>query len=73
MTGWEAAFQTFVSQNRAILFDHYPLPGFPEDIKTALARHGYHDHILENDRWQHFLVPNPKIEARMEASFTGGN
>jgi hypothetical protein len=36
----------------------YPLPGIPFEIKDRLDQQGYQDLVLDNDRWQHFLVPN---------------
>ena len=57
--GWETKFQSFVSENRPIKFDMYPFPGIPPEIREHLNQQGYKDLILENDRWQHFLVPNP--------------
>jgi hypothetical protein len=57
--GWESEFQMLVGQNRPIKYDMYPRMGIPSDIENDLNQNGYHDLILENDRWQHFLVPNP--------------
>jgi hypothetical protein len=56
--GWDTKFQTLVSQNQPIKFDMYPLPNIPPEIHDRLNQLGYKDLILENDRWQHFLVPN---------------
>ena len=36
----------------------YPRPNIPQEIQTRLEQQGYCDLILENDRWQHFLVPH---------------
>jgi len=58
MKGWETKFQLLVSQKRPIKYDMYPLPRIPEELKRSLDQQGYFDLILENDRWQHFLVPN---------------
>ena len=58
--GWETQFQTLVTQNRPIKYDMYPLPDIPQEIQRRLKLLGYSDLIIENDRWQHFLVPNPK-------------
>jgi hypothetical protein len=58
MKGWEIKFQTLVSQKRSIKYDMYPLPGIPFEIKDRLDQQGYQDLVLDNDRWQHFLVPN---------------
>ena len=58
MKDWETQFQTFVSQRRPIKYDMYPLLGIPQEFKNRLVQQGYKDLVLENDRWQHFLVPN---------------
>lgn len=58
MKDWETRFQTLVSQKRPIKYDMYPMPGIPQQFRNTLDGLGYHDFILENDRWQHFLVPN---------------
>jgi hypothetical protein len=55
--GWEVQLHGLVNQKRAIWFDMYPMQGIPDEIKNTLSQQGYHDHILEIDRWQHFLVP----------------
>ena len=57
MKGWEIKFQLLVSQKRPIKYDMYPHPNIPPDISARLNQQGYQDLILENDRWQHFLVP----------------
>ena len=57
--GWETKFQTLVNQKRAIKYDMYPMLNIPEEFRNRLSQEGYQDLILENDRWQHFLVPNP--------------
>jgi hypothetical protein len=57
MQGWEVKFQLLVSQERPIKYDMYPHLNIPPEIQDCLNRHGYKDLILENDRWQHFLVP----------------
>jgi hypothetical protein len=57
MKSWEINIQTLVSQKRPIKFDMYPKQNIPPEIRNLLGQTGYHDHILENDRWQHFLVP----------------
>jgi hypothetical protein len=56
--GWEDRLQTLVGQKRPIKYDLYPLPGIPREIESRLKQQGYHDLVLENDRWQHFLIPN---------------
>ena len=57
--GWEKTFHALVSQNRRIKFDMYPRPGIPPEIQTRLREQGYSALVPENDRWQHFLMPNP--------------
>jgi hypothetical protein len=59
MKDWEIKFQTLLSQKRAIKYDMYPMLGIPQEFKNRLSQQGYQDLILENDRWQHFLVPKP--------------
>jgi len=56
--GWQTKFQVLVSQKRSIKYDFYPLPKMPQEIRTNLDQQGYSDFVLENDRWQHFFVPN---------------
>lgn len=60
MKGWETRLQTLVSHRRPIKYDMYPLPDIPQEFKSWLQCQGYSDLILENDRWQHFLVPDPE-------------
>ncbi len=57
MRGWEIKFQMLVSQKQPVKFDMYPRPTIPTEIHDRLTQLGYKDLILENDRWQHFLVP----------------
>lgn len=59
ITGWETKFQTLVNQRRPIKFDIYPRPDILSRVNDSLNQQGYKDLILEKDRWQHFLVPNP--------------
>jgi hypothetical protein len=56
-SGWETKFQTLVSQRKPIKYDMYPKPGIPLELMSRLHQQGYQDLVLENDRWQHFLVP----------------
>jgi hypothetical protein len=60
MQGWEIKFQMLVSQKQPVKFDMYPRPNIPPEINERLNQQGYHDLVLENDRWQHFLVPDSK-------------
>ena len=57
--GWETKFQTLVSQRRPIKLDIYPNPDTLSKVNDRLCQQGYRDLVLERDRWQHFLVPNP--------------
>jgi hypothetical protein len=57
--GWETKFQTLVSQQQPFKYDMYPLLDMPQEFQNRLTQQGYKDLILENDRWQHFLIPNP--------------
>ncbi len=56
--GWETRLQTLVYQKRPIKYDIYPLENIPHQILNSLKQQGYDDLVLENDRWQHFLIPN---------------
>jgi hypothetical protein len=56
-SGWETQLQTLVFQQRPIKYDIYPLENFPPQILNSLKQQGYDDIILDNDRWQHFLIP----------------
>ena len=58
MSDWKDKFVTLVSQKQPIRYDMYPLHGIPSEIRNDLDRNGYQDLIVENDRWQHFLIPN---------------
>jgi len=55
---WQSRLLMLVSEKRPIRYDLYPLPVMPKDVGANLDENGYHDLVLENDRWQHFLVPN---------------
>ena len=57
MKDWEAKFQALLSQKRPIKYDMYPIMGIPPKFRDRLCQQGYQDLILEDDRWQHFLVP----------------
>jgi hypothetical protein len=59
MDSWETRFQTLVSQKQPIRFDMYPKHNIPPDITDLLRQQGYKQLTLANDRWQHFLIPNP--------------
>ena len=63
MRGWESRLEMLVSQNRPIMFDMYPRPGIPPEILIRLRQQGYADLIPENDRWQHFLIPEAEPAA----------
>jgi len=58
--GWQNEIELLVSQKRWIKYDMYPLPGIPSEVQSQLAGQGYHDLVLANDQWQHFLVPHPE-------------
>ena len=57
MNDWRNKFETLVSQKQPIRYDMYPLHCIPMEIRNDLDKNGYHDLVLENDRWQHFLIP----------------
>jgi len=59
LEGWETEMRDLAARQMPIHFDMYPKRKLPEEIQSILSRHGYHDQIIENDRWQHFLVPVP--------------
>jgi hypothetical protein len=54
---WEVKLQTLASEKKPIKLDVYPMSKVPSEIISILNQQGYQDLILENDRWQHFLVP----------------
>jgi hypothetical protein len=56
--GWESKLLLLVGQKRSIKYDIYPFQKIPQEIENNLIQNGYHDLILENDQWQHFLVPH---------------
>jgi hypothetical protein len=58
MRGWESQVETLVSQRKPIKYDMYPMLHIPQDMLNHLRQAGYHDLVLESDRWQHFLMPN---------------
>jgi len=68
---WEAKLQAMASQKKAIKFDAYPIAKIPLGIFNVLKQQGYRDLILENDRWQHFLVPNSN-ETPSERALSAG-
>ena len=55
---WQTKLRLLVSEKRPIRYDLYPLPVIPKEVGTNLDENGYSDLVLENDRWQHFLLPN---------------
>jgi hypothetical protein len=57
MGGWQNKLHRLASQKRPIQYDFYPLPGIPLEIQQHLEEEGYEDFVLENDRWQHYLIP----------------
>ena len=54
--GWKTEMRLLAVRKLPIRFDMYPKTEIPEELQTILNQHGYHDYVLENDRWQHFLV-----------------
>lgn len=59
MRDWQAKFEALLSQNRPIKIDVYPSPSVLPSLYQRLDQHGYRDLVIENDRWQHFLLPEP--------------
>ena len=60
MRDWQMKFEALLSQNRPIKIDVYPSPGVLPSIYQRLDQRGYSDLVIENDRWQHFLLPEPR-------------
>jgi hypothetical protein len=60
MTGWQSKLHRLASQKQPINYDFYPLPGIPSEVRQHLEEEGYTDLVLENDRWQHYLIPAPQ-------------
>ena len=58
MSDWQKKFEALLSQNRPIKLDVYPLPNVMPSVSHSLDQHGYRDLVIENDRWQHFLLPD---------------
>ena len=58
MKDWEATLEALASQRRPIRYDHYPLREVSGQIRERLKQLGYVELVLENDRWQHFLIPD---------------
>ena len=58
--GWEARLKTLVIEHQPIRYDRYPLEQIPQAIEVCLEKPGCRDLISENDRWQHFFVPDLK-------------
>ena len=54
---WHAQFLQFVRERKPIKYDLYSMPNIPDEIQAELSRQSYSDHILEENHWQHFLVP----------------
>ena len=59
MKDCQTKLETLVSENRAILYDMYPQLALPPELQSRLKQSGYCDLVIENDRWQHCLVPSP--------------
>ena len=54
---WCAHFLRLVQEGKRIRYGLYTMPNIPKDIQDELSRRSYRDLILEDDQWQHFLVP----------------
>lgn len=59
MHDWQNKFEALLSEHRPIKIDVYPSPNALSSVSQRLDQHGYHDLVIENDRWQHFLLPDP--------------
>jgi len=62
-SGWQTRLQSLLNQQQPVMFDYYPLPKIPQEITHRLEETGYRELILENDQWQHYLIPNPNLAA----------
>jgi hypothetical protein len=57
MQKWEDAFLNFVRQRKRIKYWLSTMPTIPENVQKELNEKRYRDLVLEQDKWQHFLVP----------------
>ena len=73
LNDWEIELRNLAARKLPIQFDMYPRPNIPEKIQVFLSQHGYHDHILENDRWQHFLISVPNSQTTAKTSECGSD
>lgn len=62
MPDWEAIFLKLVQQAKHIKYQTYTMPEIPEYIEAELRRIGYRDIILEENHWQHFLIPKRRVQ-----------
>jgi len=54
---WEAHLLKLVQEGKPIKYRRCNMPMIPRNIRAELSRRSYCNHILENDKEQHFLVP----------------
>ena len=54
---WQNHFESLIRDKRPIKLDVYPLPHVLPLYQHRLQQNGYQVMVIENDRWQHFLVP----------------
>jgi len=57
MNDWQARLQSLLAEKRSIKFDLFPQPQALEEFQKRLDQYGYRDLAIDNDRWQHFLMP----------------
>ncbi len=57
MRDWQMKFEALLSAGRPIKIDVYPSPNALSSVSQRLDQRGYRDLVIENDRWQHFLLP----------------
>ena len=59
MPEWEKQFRDLVERGKRIKYRLPTMPIIPEGTEQELSNRTYLDCILEQDRWQHFLIPPP--------------
>lgn len=57
MSNWREKFAEWIQQKKIIKYSLHKMPTIPDDIERLLQKYGYMDIILENDHWEHVLVP----------------
>jgi hypothetical protein len=57
MPDWQARFLKLVQEGKRIKYGLYTMPNIPTNIQSELSRRSYSQLILDEDNWQHFLIP----------------